>query len=62
MIVYCKDDDRRGDCPNQSFDFLGYTFRPRRAKGRGRKIGVSFNPAVGNKALKAIRTTIRGWA
>jgi RNA-directed DNA polymerase len=28
-IVYCKDDDRRGDYPNQKFDFLGYTFRPR---------------------------------
>ena len=27
-IVYCKDDDRRGDYPNQKFDFLGYTFRP----------------------------------
>ena len=28
-IVYCKDDDRRDDYPNQKFDFLGYTFRPR---------------------------------
>lgn len=25
-IVYCKDDNRPGDYPNQSFDFLGYTF------------------------------------
>ena len=24
-IVYCKDDDRRGDYPNISFDFLSYT-------------------------------------
>jgi retron-type reverse transcriptase len=24
-IVYCKDDDRRGDYPDQKFDFLGYT-------------------------------------
>jgi group II intron reverse transcriptase/maturase len=30
--VYCKDDDRRGDDPEQKFDFLGYTFRPWRAK------------------------------
>src|SRR6266849_6122461 len=29
QIVYCKDDDRRGDYPNRNFDFLGYTFRPR---------------------------------
>jgi len=27
-IVYCKDDDRRGDYPEMKFDFLGYTFRP----------------------------------
>ena len=26
-IVYCKDANRRGDFPNQSFDFLGFTFR-----------------------------------
>ena len=29
QIVYCKDSNRKGKYPNQSFDFLGYTFRPR---------------------------------
>jgi RNA-directed DNA polymerase len=29
-IVYCKDVNRRGDYPIQSFDFLGYTFRSRK--------------------------------
>ena len=33
-IVYCKDEDRKGDYENTSFDFLGYTFRPRRAKNK----------------------------
>jgi RNA-directed DNA polymerase len=33
-IVYCKDDDRRGEYPEIKFDFLGYTFRPRRSKNR----------------------------
>jgi hypothetical protein len=33
-IVYCKDDDRKGDYPVTAFDFLGYTFRPRRSKNR----------------------------
>ena len=33
-IVYCKDDDRRGDYPDQKFDFLGYTFRPRLSRRR----------------------------
>jgi group II intron reverse transcriptase/maturase len=26
-IVYCKDANRRGDFPNQAFDFLGFSFR-----------------------------------
>lgn len=32
--VYCKDDYRRRTYPNEKFDFLGYTFRPRRSKNR----------------------------
>jgi RNA-directed DNA polymerase len=60
-IVYCKDDDRRGDYLTQKFDFLGYTFRPRLARRKGGKIGVSFSPAASDKALKAIRQTVRGW-
>jgi RNA-directed DNA polymerase len=28
-IVYCKDEDRRGNHKHESFDFLGYTYRPR---------------------------------
>jgi group II intron reverse transcriptase/maturase len=43
QIVYCKDDDRRNDFPNRKFDFLGYTFRPRLARRRQGKIGVSFS-------------------
>ena len=61
-IVYCKDEDRRGEYPNQKFDFLGYMFRPRLARRRGGKIGVSFSPAASDKALKAIRQTVRGWS
>ena len=37
-IVYCKEDDRRGNYPEQKFDFLGFTFRPRRAKNRKGKL------------------------
>lgn len=60
-IVYCKDDDRRSDHEHTSFDFLGYTFRPRRAKNRWGKPFVSFLPAVSNKAANSIRSTIRSW-
>ncbi len=54
-IVYCKDDDRRGDYPQIKFDFLGYAFRPRRAKNRWGKFFVSFLPAVSTKAASRIR-------
>ena len=60
-IVYCKDDDRRGDYPNTSFDFLGFTFRPRRSKNRRGKHFINFTPAVSNKAGKAMRETARRW-
>jgi RNA-directed DNA polymerase len=61
-LVYCKDTNRHGDFPIQTFDFLGYTFRPRKAIWHGSQYGVSFLPAASPKALKAIRQTIRGWA
>jgi len=60
-IVYCKDDDRPGDFEHVKFDFLGYTFQPRRAKNRWGKFFVSFLPAISTKAAKAIRRTIREW-
>ena len=60
-IVYCKDDDRRGEHEHVVFDFLGFTFQPRRAKNRWGKFFVSFLPAISTKAAKAIRATIRVW-
>ena len=60
-IVYCKDDDRRLDYENTSFDFLGYTFRPRRAKNKWGKYFVNFLPAISGKAQKAIRKEVRRW-
>lgn len=60
-IVYCQDSDRKGTYDQIQFDFLGYTFRPRRAKNRWGKPFVSFLPAVSNKAAKKIRATIRDW-
>jgi group II intron reverse transcriptase/maturase len=45
-IVYCKDDDRPGTYEHVQFDFLGYTFQPRRAKNRWGKYFVSFLPAM----------------
>lgn len=60
-IVYCKDDDRRGDYPETKFDFLGYTFRARRSKSKYGKYFINFTPAVSSKASKAMRQTIHDW-
>lgn len=60
-IVYCKDGKRKKDYPEKKFDFLGYTFRPRKAKDyRGQYFG-NFSPAVSEAAKKEMSRTIRGW-
>ena len=59
-IVYCKDTKRRDEAEHTSFDFLGYTFRGRLARGR-RGFFVSFSPAMSPKAKKAIGEQIRDW-
>jgi group II intron reverse transcriptase/maturase len=60
-IVYCKDDDRIGNHEYTSFDFLGYTFRPRHAKNKCGKFFTNFLPAMGEKAKKSIRKVVRKW-
>ncbi len=60
-VVYCRDDDRREVYPRICFDFLGYTFRPRRSKNRWGKHFINFTPAISNKAAKALRRTSRSW-
>ena len=60
-VVYCKDEDRRRTYPNEKFDFLGYTFRPRRSKNRFGKYFINFSPAISDKAGKSIREEIRSW-
>ena len=60
-VVYCRDDDRRSSYPIQKFDFLGYTFRPRRSKNRWGKYFINFTPAISNRAAKSIRQTMRTW-
>ena len=60
-IVYCKDDDRKGNHEHVKFDFLGYTFQPRRAKNRWGHYFVSFLPAISAQAAKVVRRTIREW-
>ena len=47
--------------PEQRFDFLGFTFRPRQSMNRTGRLFVSFSPAVSDKAAKAMRETVRRW-
>jgi RNA-directed DNA polymerase len=60
-LVYCKDSNRGGKYPNEKFDFLGFTFRPRKAYGRKGKSFCSFSPAISKNAAQKIRDEIREW-
>ncbi len=60
-IVYCRDSNRTESHRPISFDFLGYTFRPRTAVNRTGSTFVSFSPGVSSKAAKAIAAEIRRW-
>jgi RNA-directed DNA polymerase len=59
-IVFCQDANRPGESEHTSFDFLGYTFRGRLARGR-RGFFVSFSPAISATAKKAKGLQIRAW-
>lgn len=59
-IVYCKDTNRRAQAEHTSFDFLGYTFRGRPARGRHGHF-VGFLPAMSNRAKKAKGHQVRAW-
>jgi RNA-directed DNA polymerase len=60
-IVYCRDSRRRGGYEPASFDFLGYTFRPRQALSRTGAPFTAFTPAISAAALKRISGEVRAW-
>jgi RNA-directed DNA polymerase len=60
-IVYCKDVNRTEDYSRISFDFLGYTFRPRRCVNPNGQVHVNFLPAISRDSMKEINRRIRGW-
>lgn len=59
-IVFCKDGNRTGQYPEDKFEFLGYCFKRRQAKNEktGKRFD-SFQPAMSEKAFKAIKETLR---
>ena len=58
-VVYCKDEKRRGDYEHTSFTFLGFTFRPRKAKRPNGESFTGFLPAMSPEALKAKGAVLR---
>lgn len=60
-IVYCQDRNRRETQEVISFDFLGFTFRPRRCVDQDGNIHPNFLPAISQSALKEINRKIRSW-
>jgi RNA-directed DNA polymerase len=60
-IVYCKTGRREDKDEEVTFDFLGYTFRPRKAKNYKGEIFQSYLPAISGKSKTRIREKMRGW-
>lgn len=60
-IVYCKDSNRKESHASIKFDFLGFTFRPRRAINKQGEYFLSFIPAISAKSSKRIGETMRSW-
>jgi RNA-directed DNA polymerase len=61
-VVYCKDSNRRDGQEAISFTFLGYTFRPRRALNKSRKVRfTSFQPAMSREKLIEKGREVRRW-
>ncbi len=60
-IIYCKDNNRKAEYERVSFDFLGYTFRPRRCVNKRGVVHPNFLPAISKVSMKAINRRIRSW-
>jgi RNA-directed DNA polymerase len=59
--ISCQEEDRRGTDPETRCDFLGSTWRPRRAKHRYGTVFVTCTPGVRNTAAKERRQTMHDW-
>ena len=60
-IVHCKSVHRNEEHEHIQFDFLGYTFRPRRSYDKYGRIFTNFTPAMARSAATALRQEVRSW-
>jgi len=58
-IIYCRSQRNDGHHENESFDFLGYTFKTRWRKGKNEKLQEVFSPAVSKDAAKNFRSKVK---
>ena len=58
-IVYCNQGHKPLKDEHTSFDFLGFTFRPRVARRPNGDLFMGFSPAISNKAKKRIRAELK---
>ena len=61
-IVYCKNANRKMKYANISFDYLGYTFRPRKAMNtKNKTLFTNFSPAISKKSRQKIHEIVKSW-
>ena len=61
-VVNCRGWRSKDNSDCKSFDFLGFTFRPRKVRNPNTgKISTSFTPAISKKSIKRIKYVIKGW-
>lgn len=65
-LVYCKDSNRTEEVDRRdfavSFDFLGYTFKPRQAQNKSRKETFTcFLPAISRKSKVSMNEKMQQW-
>ncbi len=60
-IINCKSHGGKGKYERVSFDFLGYTFRPRRSVNKQGRVRTGFLPAISQVSKQAIVKEIKRW-
>jgi len=60
-IVYCRSSNRTETYPVVQFDFLGYTFRPRKSMNKQGVVFTGFLPAVSTQSETMMKAKMRSW-
>jgi RNA-directed DNA polymerase len=58
-VAYCKQSYRMDKYPLVVFDFLGFTFQPRKVKQSNGSFRLGYGPAISNRAKKHINQTFK---